>query len=1570
MDVRSLKPGPPGRMSTSLRCEAAGCQEVKKADDMTTCIALMQLHQKNVHEARDTRQKPPKINRPTLQQGIGEDDWAAFTRRWDMFQNGTELSPNQVTAQLLACCEPELEAALFREDPTLANKTKDEVLNAMKRLTVLSVALSVRRAKLLQTRQDPGENVRQYVARLRGLANVCQWTKNGTCGERACSGAVALDYTEDIVKLVLLNGLVDEDIRKEVLGATDIDSKSLNDTVCLIDSKETASRALTTESPTVAASSYKKMAREQTSRDSPGAVQDQTEREKMRRKFRCQCGSMTPQFGRVRGKLKEFKVCLGCWKKTSQRTSKSSQPAGNGPVEALFHYIATTEISPCLREVLPHPTLPLTIAVDREAYATMKTPSPPQRSARISAVADSGAQTCLMGLQLLNKLGLSQRHLTPVSKHIFAANNEEIRILGAVFLTLSGLNRHGEELTTSTVAYVTDSTSRFYLSRAALEQLGVIGPDFPKIGATGEAGVCENSMSTDGGCRPALAECGCPSRTAPPSRPARLPMVPSLESTGNMKAWLLERYASSTFNVCPHQPLPAMAGPPMEIRVDPDIQPVVTRRPPNVPVHWQKEVSQQLQRDVALGVIERVPPNTPVTWLHSMVLTPKSDGTPRRTVDLQPLNRHSVRETHHTIPPIKQAKAIPPNTFKTVTDAWNGFHSIEIRAEDRHKTTFLTEQGRFRYCRAPMGFLASQDAYTHRYDAIIADIPRKTKCVDDTIIWDADLEEHWWRVIDYLELVGRNGVILNPEKFQFASADVEFAGFQITRTEVKPLPKYLNAIASFPRPSNITDVRAWFGLVNQVSHYGRTTDLMAPFRPLLSPKVTFKWDSDMEEAFQRSKDGIIEEIKQGVEIFDPNKRTCLNPDWSRTGVGYWLRQKHCGCDSDIPGCCTDGWRITLAGSRFLRDAEKRYAPIEGEALAVAWALEDSRFFTLGCRDLVITTDHKPLAKILGDQALDDIANPRLFRLKQRTLMWQYRITHVPGKTIPAADATSRYPSSTDQISSAADALSTIRIAANTHDDLETLVVAAARSSAESLDAVTWCRVREGTSSDDVLRLLIPLVEFGFPPSRDGLPEDLQPYWQYRDRLSLVDNVILMDQRIVVPQALRNEVLQALHAAHQGTSRMYSRALGAVFWPGITKDIECTRSRCHDCWRMTPSQSRMPPVQPCVPNRPFQAVAADFCVLRGIGYLVIVDRFSGWPHIVATKSGAKGLITTLINYFATFGVPEELSTDGGPEFTARETKSLLERWGVRHRLSSAHHPQSNGRAEVAVKSMKRLLTAHTDANGSPDTEAVTAGLLQYRNTPDPQTGMSPAQVVFGRNLRDLLPVAPGTQVFASPMVHPVWRQTWEQQEEALRLRFAKQVDDLRHNVRQLPPLVPGNRVLLQNQTGNHSKRWDRTGIVIEAKPYDQYVVKVDGSGRLTLRNRRFLRQIQDLTTAGRFPSSPGTYSQAVQNTGGLSKPGSSTCSPQASNAGSNPGPDESLAGMPSVPPEAHPAVSPPRSDNEATTSTPAEAHLTPVLPSADETAPCPTSAHPLPSSPQSRPHRNRRPPAYLRDYVTE
>ena len=144
--------------------------------------------------------------------------------------------------------------------------------------------------------------------------------------------------------------------------------------------------------------------------------------------------------------------------------------------------------------------------------------------------------------------------------------------------------------------------------------------------------------------------------------------------------------------------------------------------------------------------------------------------------------------------------------------------------------------------------------------------------------------------------------------------------------------KYLDAIRDFPAPKNITDIRSWFGLVNQVANYAQLREIMAPFRPFLSLKHPFQWSQQLEEAFQRSKEEIVRAIKRGVEIFVITRKTCLRPDWSRQGIGYFVLQKHCECTSNLPGCCTNGWKIVLAGSRFLSSAEQRYAPIEGEAL--------------------------------------------------------------------------------------------------------------------------------------------------------------------------------------------------------------------------------------------------------------------------------------------------------------------------------------------------------------------------------------------------------------------------------------------------------------------------------------------------------------------------------------------------------------------------------------------------------------------------------------------------------------
>ena len=204
-----------------------------------------------------------------------------------------------------------------------------------------------------------------------------------------------------------------------------------------------------------------------------------------------------------------------------------------------------------------------------------------------------------------------------------------------------------------------------------------------------------------------------------------------------------------------------------------------------------------------------------------------------------------------------------------------------------------------------------------------------TKCIDDTLLWSDTLQDSFYQAVEWLDICGRHGITLNPDKFKFGCDTVEFAGFEITQNSVRPCKQYLDAIKHFPTPTNITDMRSWFGLVNQISYAFASTNRMLPFRQLLQPSTPFKWTDDLNKLFEESKQVIINEIEEGVRIFDKAKTTCLATDWSKSGIGFWLFQKHCQCPADIPFCWPTGWKISLVGSRFTHTAESRYAPIEG-----------------------------------------------------------------------------------------------------------------------------------------------------------------------------------------------------------------------------------------------------------------------------------------------------------------------------------------------------------------------------------------------------------------------------------------------------------------------------------------------------------------------------------------------------------------------------------------------------------------------------------------------------------------
>lgn len=1070
----------------------------------------------------------------------------------------------------------------------------------------------------------------------------------------------------------------------------------------------------------------------------------------------------------------------------------------------------------------PTPKLKVNVTLMSAAYEKMGVKWTGSRkglhqSREVTAVTDSGCQTCTAGEDFLEQIGCPTSYLVPTSHQIMGITSTSLGILGSALVRLE-LN--GE--VTRQMVHISKNTKGLYLSETALKELKVLKEDFPH--PLYIVGTVSASSCTDDGAS------SCTKRTPTPDRPEAIPFTPTKENKVNLKTWLIEAFEGSSLNLCTHQPLQWMTGVPMKaVKKKPGSNHPNAYTPIPVPFYWKKPVKADLDQDVRLGIVEPVPQGEVNEWCSRMVITPKANGKPRRTVDFQELNKATLREIHHTPSPINLVASIPGGKLKTVLDAWNGYHSLMLDPESKELTTFITEWGRYRYCRGPQGFHGTGDAYTRRFDDITAGEERYRRCVDDGLLYDDDIESAFWHTFDHLKLCGDNGIVFNREKFKFAEEEVEFAGFEVTMEGFRPSRRIIESIRDFPTPKSITDVRSWFGLVNQVAYAFSESDLMEPFRGLLGgKKKPLYWDEKLDALFKRSKEEILRLIEKGVKAFDMQKPTCLATDWSKSGLGYSLMQKHCKClGPPNPNCGKGHWQLVFAGSKATNDAQSRYSPTEGECLAAAYGLERCRMYTLGCHNLTLATDHNPLTGILNDRRLDTIANPRLQRLKERTLAFSYKIIYVPGGSMAmkAADALSRHPSA----SSEPDPV---------FDEIESVTRSYAASHAENIESTTWRRVNEAAAVDEECATLRQLIADGFPGPKTNLPSNLQRYWGMQDELFTVENVIFKGKKMLIPANLRRQVLEGLHAGHQGVSGMLSNARSRFFWPGLDAAVRQLRNQCRQCNEQAPSQRKEEMIFTPPAEVPFEQVVADLFSLEGHTFLAYADRFSGWLEVERLQSNAfRHVREAFLRWFRTYGVPGELATDGGPPFNSFEYKGFLRSWDVKCRLSSAYYAQSNGRAEAAVKSAKRILLGNINSkSGSLDTDAAAKAIMSHRNTPTQDTGIPPSVMLFGHLLRDHLPQT-------ERKIRPEWDDILNAREVALAKRAVKVALPVKG---ELQPLAVGDCVQIQNQTGNYPGKWFNTGIIAETLPYRQYKVVVDGSRRVTLRNRKFLKKISPLS----------------------------------------------------------------------------------------------------------------------------
>ena len=281
--------------------------------------------------------------------------------------------------------------------------------------------------------------------------------------------------------------------------------------------------------------------------------------------------------------------------------------------------------------------------------------------------------------------------------------------------------------------------------------------------------------------------------------------------------------------------------------------------------------------------------------------------------------------------------------------------------------------------------------------------------------------------------------------------------------------------------------------------------------------------------------------------------------------------------------------------------------------------------------------------------------------------------------------------------------------------------------------------------------------------------------------------------------------------------------------------------------------------------------------------MVADRFSGWVSVFyyPREATATDLVRKMKEVFSTMGVAEHFSSDAGPQFKSEHFKKFLSDWGVEeHRVSSAYFPHSNLRAETAVKTAKRLIRDNTASDGTPNWDKVFRALMNHRNTPDAEWKLSPAQLLFGRPVRDFLPIKLNQY---SPQ--ECWITDRDSRELAMKHRVHLGMERWSTQTKGLSALKVGQHVTIQNQrgAGKIAKRWDRTGVVIEDLGYNKYRVRIDGSGRVTDRNRQFLRLFKPAT----FTYSPGitqtTHEGDPQPVVGNGNEGHPVAVPEVSNA---------------------------------------------------------------------------------------